>query len=338
MTDSRRPLSAHFDAAPDDFDHPEHSELVSLVDERLDEVDREWIVGHIEACQICREDVDDLVRVKSSLLPQPVSVHQRRWMRQSLVIGAAAAGVVLAIWMGGRRLTPDAAPVTSPVPEVTTAPATAPPEVMPEPTVKPASVLTEEEQGRVTRALASGRLELPGNISVLRGHAGALLGAGDTTVAFTPTAPIGTAIIDARPLFSWTPMAGATRYFVTVWDERFRAVAKSGALKTTKWTPSRDLPRGRVLAWQITAVTRDGTAVSPAPPQPEARFAVLDAATVAGIARTRTPLAKEPIALGLALAKIGLFADAESAFQSALTDERYDFGQVQALITRLRAR
>jgi hypothetical protein len=165
-----------------------------------------------------------------------------------------------------------------------------------------------------------------------------LPGAGDNPPSFGPTAPVGTAIIEARPQFSWTPRAGATRYSIKVFDERFREVAKSGALKTTTWTPRRDLPRGRVLGWQITAVSRDQTDISPTPPQPDARFVVLDAATIARLAKERTRLATEPIALGLVLAKAGLFAEADSVFQTALTDDRYDRSEVRALLARLRAR
>ena len=115
-------------------------------------------------------------------------------------------------------------------------------------------------------------------------------------------------------------------------------MAKSGSLKTTTWTPRQNLPRGRVLAWQVSAITRNETAISPAPPQPEARFVVLDAATVGKLAKERARLATEPIALGLVLAKAGLFAEADIVFQTALTDERYDRSRVRALLARLRAR
>ena len=93
------------------------------------------------------------------------------------------------------------------------------------------SVLTEDEKGRVARALSSGRLEMPANIAVLRGRTGPLPGADDPTPAFSPTAPVRTAVIEARPQFSWTAKAGSTRYSVTVFDERFREVAKSGSLR-----------------------------------------------------------------------------------------------------------
>lgn len=260
-------------------------------------------------------------------------------MTRAIGIGTVSAALALTVWMGTRTPAPDAAaPVPSPVAPATTLPAPPAKQPLSVPTPVSTPVLTEDEQGRVTRALASGRLEFPADMAVLRGHTGTLPGPRDATPAFAPTAPAGTAVIEPRPHFSWTAMGGATRYSVRVLDERFREVARSGSLKDTKWTPSRNLPRGRVLAWQITAVTPEGTVTSPAPPQPEARFIVLDATTVASLARTRTRLSTEPIALGLALAKAGLFADADFVLQTALTDERYDRAQVSALLARLRAR
>jgi hypothetical protein len=54
--------------------------------------------------------------------------------------------------------------------------------------------------------------------------------------------------------------------------------------------------------------------------------------------KLRARLSTEPIALGLALAKVGLFAEAESVLESAVTDARYDPTQVRALLARLRTR
>jgi hypothetical protein len=245
----------------------------------------------------------------------------RRWITPAIGIAAAAMGVALSIWIARRGPAPPAPPVTESRPAAVAQP-----------------VLTEDEQGRVARALASGRMELPANMAVLRGHTEPLPGAGDAAPALSPTAPVGTAVTTARPQFSWTPRTGASRYSVTVLDERLREVAKSGALKTTTWTPRQNLPRGRVLAWQVTAIVGSETAISPAPTQPDARFVVLDTPTVAWLAKERARLASEPIALGLVLAKAGLIAEADSVFQTALTDDRYDRSEVRALLARLRAR
>ena len=281
-------------------------------------------------------------------------------MKSKRAIGIGAAVAAVAIWIAGCGPSPDVVPGTAkPVSSATASPVSpAPPTppAVPQPRSGPVStpvsatdtkagaapvataVLSEDEQGRVARALATGRMEMPANIAVLRGHSGTSPSAGENAAAFGPTTPVGTASIEARPQFSWTPSAGATRYSITVFDERFREVAKSGSLKTTTWTPRRDLPRGRVLGWRITAVSRDQTATSPTPPQPDARFVVLDASTIARLAKERKRLSTEPIALGLLLAKTGLFAEADTVFQTALKDQRYDRSEVRALLARLRAR
>jgi len=278
-------------------------------------------------------------------------------MKVAIGIGAAAAAAALAIWMSARppasakastsaKATadktagkPDAAKASTSAKATADKTAGEPmSQAKPVPQTTSKSVLTEDEQGRVARALASGRMEMPANMTVLRGHTGPLPGPRDPTPALAPTGPVGTAVIEARPQFSWTERPGATRYSIAVFDERFREVAKSGPLKTTTWTPRQNLPRGRVLAWQVTAVSRDETIISPSPSQPKARFVVLEAAEVARLVKERARLATEPIALGLVLVKAGLFAEADSVFQTALTDERYDRSQVRALLARLRAR
>ena len=302
------------------------------MDRQLDEIDREWILSHIEGCAVCQEDVDDLRQIQSSLLVRPPR------MKRNVAIVAAAAGVVLAIWMGYRNRAPVSVEPAPPTVAQSTSPTPTPPAV-PTQIATASSVLSEDEQGRVARALASGRMELPPNMDVLRGHTGTLLGPDATVPHFRPVAPVATALLDTRPQFSWTPRIGANSYAVTIFDERFREVARSGSLKTTTWKPRQDLPRGRMLQWQISAKTDDGMAISPAPPNPEARFIVLDSATAAALAKERKRLATEPVALGLVLAKAGLFVEADSVFQSAaLTDKRYDRSQVWALLARLRAR
>jgi hypothetical protein len=337
--------SAKRGGAPGDFDHPDFDHLAALVDGKLEDAYREWITSHLETCEVCREDVEDLTQVRASLLAHPATpvatnpvpgadTPEARWLKRAIGFAAIAAAVPLAVWIGKTRL-----PVIEPAPAPSIAlstPQSSPPAPAPRAVVP---VLTEEEDARVKRALATGRLELPPNMAVLRGYEGTLPAADNSQAPLLPSTPVATAIVEARPQFVWTPMAGTTRYAVTIFDERFRQITKSGSLKATSWTPPRDLPRGRVLQWQITAFMKDGTRIlSPVPPHPEARFMVLTTATVTAIAKERTRLATQPVALGLVLAKAGLFAEAERVLESALADDRYNRGEVRALLARLRAR
>ena len=110
-------------------------------------------------------------------------------------------------------------------------------------------------------------------------------------------------------------------YTVAVTDDRFQQVAGSGPLTATNWTPQSELPRGRVLTWQVTARLADGsTVIAPAPPHPEARLIVLDESAAAAVEEQRVRLAAHPLELGILLAKTGLVAEAERELSRAAAD------------------
>lgn len=48
-------------------DHLVYAQLAAYVDERLDEVEREIVLGHLHICQICREEINDLQAFKQTL-------------------------------------------------------------------------------------------------------------------------------------------------------------------------------------------------------------------------------------------------------------------------------
>lgn len=125
-------------------------------------------------------------------------------------------------------------------------------------------------------------------------------------------------MLSTTPEFSWRSVEGATSYSVAVFDEQFNQVAQADGITSTSWVPSKALPRGVTLAWQVTAHLPQQDVLAPAPPQPEARFVVVDAATAALMADQQTRLADQPLARGVLLAKAGLFADATRELNRAL--------------------
>jgi len=317
-----RTLATSLTAAPDDSDHPEHELLVLHVDGRLDDADREWIEGHLEHCGVCAEDVADLMEIR--LQPRPA----RLWLRPVAAIVTLAAGIALIVRFSPAPSspTPDAPAATSGI----AAPAQAP-ELS-----SVGSALTSSEGSVVNRVLRSGRLDLPGNTSLLRGRVGTLLGPSGAAARFAPQAPLGTFVLETRPRFQWSALPDASNYVVAVFDEEFRQVAASGPVVGTSWIPEGDLPRDRVLTWQVTATTPAGTILSPAPPQPEARVVVLNTAAAAAITDQRARLRDEPLALGILLARAGLFTEAEHALARAL--EGRAAAQARALLADLRQR
>lgn len=333
MTDSR--LTRALTPQDGDFDHPVHEVLVAFVDGQADTADVEWIDAHLDVCATCREDVEDLRDLQRQLATGPAAAPAtgRRGIPRYAASGALAAGLALMAWWGGAfdRLEPEPESVLVATPPSAPPAAPASPEVV----VPPPSQLTQADQQMVSRALAEGQPSWPAFHDIVRTRTGTLLSDTPAMPPLTPTAPTATAVTTARPEFTWTTVTGATSYEVAIYDEAFVQVAASGARSRPGWRPERDLPRDRVLTWQITAVSPAGTTVSPAPPQPEARFVVLSEAAIARVNDARTRLAGEPLALGLTLAEAGLYRDAEAALTRAASDPRYDAAQVRRLLAAL---
>jgi hypothetical protein len=330
--DTRRALDALSRATapgPDDLDHPGYEALEALVDARLSDVDREIVQGHVDVCASCAEDVADLNAVKLAVFATPertpagrpqyvVSGFSRTRRNAMMLAGSIAAGLLLVAWVGNRLPDPPATNAVSdptlsdptPGPSQTGASPTA---VAPAPLPSPLSV---EEQAIVGRVIGSGRLELPADIGALAGRTGTLLGGTGDVGSFGPVEPLGRVVLEARPHFMWQPVTGATGYTVAVFDDRFNEVAR-GEAAAPPWTPSRDLPSGGSFVWQVTAHLASGDVTAPAPPRPEARFRLLDAATAAVVVEQQKRLAGEPLALGVLLARAGLLTEAGRELERA---------------------
>jgi hypothetical protein len=340
VTDTRR-LTAALSAQAGDFDHPEHEILVTYVDGRADKADAEWVESHLVVCATCREDVGDLREMQQqmsvALAPTTAATSPSRWGRM-VVYGSIAAGLALMAWAGGafETATPDPDAVLVAAPTAAPAPAVPGTDLTPTPAESTPPVLTAADRRAVDRALATGQPAWPSFHDVVRGRVGTLLGDTPDLPPLTPIAPLATAVTAARPEFTWSAGTGAASYEVSVYDDTFALVATSGPLTRPAWQPDRDLPRGQVLSWQISATTATGTIVSPAPPQPEARFVILASDAAATIANTRARLANEPLALGIALAEAGLYREAEAALVRAAADARYDAARVRQILAAIR--
>ena len=305
---------------PDDLDHLPPSVLDGLGLGTLGEVDRETAEEHLAGCAQCVEDVADRRTVQAAIDAEvsnaPVGARSRG--PRLMVLGfAAAAVVVLAVTVARRTGQPDALRDGAPTVAAPMAVRSGEGERGPQaPGRLEDGARPSAESALVTRVLASGRLELPPDASALVGVVGTLLGAESGTVAFGPSAPLGTAVSDVRPRFSWRTVQGATAYTVRVFDDRFRAVTEA-RVAATFWVPPTDLARDATYSWQVTAHRAEGDLTAPAPPQPEARFRVVTATVAEETARQRARLASDPLTLGIQLARAGLVTEADAALAAA---------------------
>ena len=289
--DVRRALDA---LQPGTDEHPGMETLEAYVEGRLSPAERTRVDAMASRSDIVAEDLADLQAVHESLAALPVARRDIRW--RGLAAGAAIAATILIAVVVSRR-------------ESTT---------RDEIGTNSIAAITAAEQARVDAATKAGRIELPANVTALVRPPGTLLGAPAAT-AFGPLTPVGTAVRSPRPSFSWSD-AGADAYTVAVFDANFAEIARSARVSGTSWTPATDLPRATSLVWQVTAHRRTGDTTEPRPPQPEARFSVLDASTVARVEEQAARLADHPLALGVLLAEVGLISDARAELARAAND------------------
>jgi hypothetical protein len=65
--------------------------------------------------------------------------------------------------------------------------------------------------------------------------------------------PLGTLIVEDRPVLKWKPAEGANGYVVDIVDERFNPIAQSPRLESTEWQVDESLKRDAIYQWQVTA-------------------------------------------------------------------------------------
>ena len=300
-------LSRATEAGPDDLVHPGYDELEAYVDGQLDAVAREIVDTHVGSCRTCAEDLADLQAMKAALPAAHVSETSSAsnvtmpWVRVAQIAAAivVVAGGALAMrqWIQANRVsTPETAAIAAAI-VVVAAGATG-------------AGLTADERAFVDGVLTARALVVPAVVRGLAAPVGTLLGASAPAATLSPLTPTATAVASATPQFTWRGVPGAQGYTVAVFDGSFNEVARSPRQTGTSWTPSAPLPRGAVLAWQITAHLSGRDVLAPEPPQPEARFLVVDEETAKTLEEQETRLQDQPLALGVLLARAGLVSDA----------------------------
>ncbi len=295
-------------------DHLTDEQMTSFVDDELDAVDREIVDSHLEVCDMCQAETEDLRAFREEMASPPVAAqvpqtkpsHPERFAflhalflnRTPLQFAAAAAVLIfVATTDGGGQVTLDV-----------------------QGNIKGLETLPQSTQRAVHAALTTRRVETPSALKELAGKSGTLMGGGVEGVAFPLMSPVGTIVRTDRPTLHWRPLNGATSYTVTIFDPSFKVVATSQPSQANTWTVSRNLERGRVYSWQVAAVKDGKEVLSPTAPAPEARFKVLDREKAAELERLEKTHTNSHLALGVLYAHAGLLNEAEREFSSLLKE------------------
>ena len=232
---------------------------------------------HLESCDACRAELEDLRIFKSEMSGfqrsepsrrEPERRKRRRGLTLPQAVSVATivviAGAAIFWWERGSpwgsktsaaasvRHSPvaSAGSVAPPAPPAPPAPLA--PTARPAPTAPPAPTATIKR--------AAPPLQLPTDATGLPGHAPPSSGAPGANT-FALLGPFGEAISETRPEFSWQPLPGAVRYSVVIVDVGLHPVQRSPSLRKTVWRPRRPLRRGRTYLWQVTATLRGGSKV-----------------------------------------------------------------------------
>jgi hypothetical protein len=330
-----------------------------LSDEELDAaVDEGAQHPHVTVCAMCRAEVEDL-RLWSAEAPPPLS-NSRFWKAEALpphskarrstwLIAAAVAFAVLtlsaiALFLG--RTTTDVTPaITASNPPAPVAPVT----VTTPPAQRVVASLADDagriallEDGTIAgvelrsprdaedaRAVLSGRsIAIPTFIAAMPG---AVRGGDTGALPLRAIEPFRSAVIAARPRFSWAPVRDARSYRVAVFDADYDEVARSETLNRTSWTPSKPLPVGVDLSWHVVAETEAGEISSAGSDRAEAVFRVLTPEDAAEIGRGEAHYRDSHLLRGLLYSRHGLLHDAEREFRR-VAEQNPDSPIARALI------
>ena len=143
--------------------------------------------------------------------------------------------------------------------------------------------------------------------------------------------------MDARPIFKWQAVSGATFYRVYVVHAKLGTIASSPKLSAgaTEWRPETSIPRGEVYSWTVSATVHGEEVISPAPADPEVKFGILDDAELRALNRLQKRTDSH-LALGIAYARAGLISEAERELNE-LMKENAGSNEVRKLLDRVRS-
>jgi hypothetical protein len=305
--------------------HLTNEDLEAYLEGRLSPVRLQPCRIHLDSCEACRAELEDLRTFKSDLAgfarSEPDRRKRERGRRRrglTLAQAATAATIVVAaisavLWWGRERPRTNktasavtAMTVTRPLPPVPTAAIQARDTRL----TDEIAALPADVKSAVSEAIQQGKLRLPTDLGQFSGHAQTPSEAPEANTRFALLGPFGDAIAETRPEFRWQPLAGAIRYSVAIVDAGLRPVQRSPALRTTGWRPRRPLRRGQTYLWQVTATLRGGsTIVASAPHSPGALLRIIPSKLADELAKFRQGHEEAHLVLGTLYAQVGMLTE-----------------------------
>jgi hypothetical protein len=326
---------------PDSLDEPYHltkAEVARYVKSDLDDVTLEAAASHLEVCDACVQAVKE---TRNAIKPSTgIFASLRAWGRPIqfasvllLVLGLIVIAIVFMRTRNGQPVQPakdqsanlnanqEALP-SNPAPDQSPTTKNGGPAANGDPeeqsAVERIASISPSAHDAITSSLAAQRIEKPQFPAGLTGTRDTLRGESTEGVPFALVSPVGQVVRNRNPTLTWKPLAGASRYVVTVTDDKLNEVATSEPLTSAQWRVPIPLKWGGVYSWQVTAFKDGQEVVSPVMPAPQAKFMIVDQTRAEELRQVEHAFPNYHLGLGVLYARAGLLDEAEREFQAEL--------------------
>jgi hypothetical protein len=333
--------------------HLTPEELEAYANGRLASARLDYCRTHLDSCDACRAELEDLRIIKSELSGFQRSEPSRRGLerrkrRRGLSLPQAASVAIIVVIAGaaifwwergspwGSKTSAAISVGQSPVASAGSGASAAPPapaaanmQTRDTRVADELAALPDEVRSAVSEAIQHGKLQLPADATGWRGRAPPHSGAPGANTGFALLGPFGEAISETRPEFSWQPLPGAIRYSVVIVDVGLHPVQRSPSLRKTVWRPRRPLRRGRSYLWQVTATLRGGSkVVASEPSASETLLRIVPLKLADEMAHFRRGHEEAHLVLGALYAQAGMLTEsADELGKVPPGDSSYDTAQ-----------
>ncbi len=234
--------------------HLSHEELAAFAENDWSKVDQQQVTVHLERCQQCSEDAEDLRKFHDDLAQPPLVpvtkapvtkvITRRRSFFTVPVWAGAAAMIVLAIFLGYRFFHANPQPGSSMVAQLVVQLKDGGGTIGLDSVGRLSSPRSFDPSAekKIKDALVSKRVEPPAVLPLLSSPQGTLLGSAGAPQSLQLIAPLATAVPDDKPLFRWQPMPQASSYVVSIYDSHYGKIVQGPPVKQNECLAAKSIP------------------------------------------------------------------------------------------------
>ena len=312
LRNTTKPAGLSGSAAQPGMSSPSYEELVAWMEGELDPLARRELRQRLAASTAASAELEDLHRFREEMRRLPPREYSPAYagMPRASWILPIAAGLALGLaFIWWNSLSQNGAGIALRDAGKSLV-------VRQDGTVRGLGPLPAAFERTIANAFA-GKVAPPEEVEKLRGTRGALAGAPATGGEFAVIAPLATLVETPRPTFRWRKKEHATGYRVNLIGQGSENVVSSPVVSAMEWKPQQPLAPGATYEWEVEAL-RDGELIAkaPAPPEPEARFAILPNDKREELERLRATFGRSHLVMGLGYEKAGLIPQARQEFEA----------------------